>query len=146
MGDPETKRFRSLGIDHKFKFGRLKYRQISRSLALENSAGIDAHLPVQLRRIRPVAHQTTCVAEFAPKIHRRDRMPRRQLNKLVRSGGKKRSCSYKKSSRSLPSESRKNRIDFTIGTRLKYYEFLSNQACCFLRVPDSATQWSARWG
>ena len=53
MGNPETKRFRSLEIDHKFKFGRLKYRQISRSLALENSAGIDAHLPVQLRRIRP---------------------------------------------------------------------------------------------
>ena len=48
MGNPETKRFRSLEIDHKFKFGRLKYRQISRSLAL------------------PVAHQTTCVAEFAP--------------------------------------------------------------------------------
>ena len=73
-------------------------------------------------------------------------MPRRQLNKLVRSGCKKRPGSYKKSSRSLPSESRKSRIDFTIGTRLKYYELLSNQAVLLPPRPRSATQWSARWG
>src|SRR5262245_60492273 len=56
-------------IDDQFEFSRLLYRQISRLFALENLAGINAHLTVYVGKSRSVAHQSTRNDEVADLIH-----------------------------------------------------------------------------
>src|SRR5215470_6766364 len=61
----EAKRFGGLEIDDEFDFRDLLYRQISRVLAAEDAAGVDANQTVQFIDTASVAHQAACRHEVA---------------------------------------------------------------------------------
>src|SRR5262249_43773269 len=53
----EAERHRGRQVDHEVELRRLHDRQIGRLLALENAAGVDAHLTQRIVDIGAVAHQ-----------------------------------------------------------------------------------------
>ena len=57
------------GLEVELEFGGLHYRQIGGLRALENSAGVDAGLPVQVGDARPVTDQAACNSIFAKLIN-----------------------------------------------------------------------------
>src|SRR5262245_37934470 len=80
----DAKGLRGFEIDDQFEFSRLLYRQISRLFALENLAGINAHLTVYVGKSRSVAHQSTRNDEVADLIHGWERTSRgKRYNPLV---------------------------------------------------------------
>ena len=60
-----------LQVDNKFDFRDLLYRQISRLLAVEDAAGIDANQAIQFIDTASVAHQTACHHELSIRRYRR---------------------------------------------------------------------------
>src|SRR3954470_6954202 len=46
-------------VDDELEFARLDHRQVGRLLAFEDTTGIDTGLPVGLRQVRTIGHQTT---------------------------------------------------------------------------------------
>ena len=64
----EAERLGGPEIDHEVKFRGLLYRQVSRLLAFENAAGIDAGQAVRIGYARSVAHQATRHGELAQRI------------------------------------------------------------------------------
>ena len=61
-------------VDDELELARLHNRQVGRLLALENPADIDAGLPMRVRNVRSVAHQTTGFGKLSQGIKRRHPM------------------------------------------------------------------------
>src|ERR1051325_1622540 len=68
----EPKRLGRLEIDDEFELGGLDDWNVGGIVALENSAGIDAGLPVGVANAGPVAHQAPCGRRLARDINRRE--------------------------------------------------------------------------
>ena len=62
------------------------HRQVRGLLALEDAAGVDAGLTIRVRNAGAVAHQTAGFGIFANCVDRRDRVARRQRDKLFAPG------------------------------------------------------------
>jgi hypothetical protein len=71
----EAEELRGPEVDHQLEFGRLHDWQVGWLFALENAAGINAHPTKHVRKIGPVAYQSTCAAPLEQL--------RRRLAKLV---------------------------------------------------------------
>src|SRR5687768_9855848 len=76
----QAERLGRLHIDEQFEFRRLLDWQISGLCALENFYDIVRGSSVQIFPIDAVRHETTEIDEEAKPIHRRDAVPRGQLN------------------------------------------------------------------
>ena len=70
----ETKHLRGLQVDDQLELRGLLDRKVGRLLALENSSGIDADLPVSVRNARSITHQAAGNDKLA--ILNRSRAPR----------------------------------------------------------------------
>src|SRR5262249_49364878 len=70
-------------IDHQLKLSRLLDRQVSRPLALEDPASVDANQAVNFRVIVSVADRAAGLDHLAQWIHRRNRMARSQRHDLI---------------------------------------------------------------
>ena len=67
-----------LQVDDELELGRLHDRQIGRLGALEDVAGIDAHLTITVREVGSIAHQAADCDGFTIYISRRNPVARRQ--------------------------------------------------------------------
>src|SRR6476659_10182453 len=80
----EAECLHSLHIDDKFKLGCLQNRQVGGLVALENTAGVEAGLPVSIGPAGSVTHQTASCDELAGLINRRHSLSRCQAYDLFR--------------------------------------------------------------
>src|SRR5215831_15547686 len=87
--DCETERLGGLHVDDEFDFRRLLHRQVSRVLALEDAAGVDATETIRVPDTASVAHQTTGRCEFSKLEDRRYRVAERQRGELFGAAGEK---------------------------------------------------------
>src|SRR6516164_5395483 len=73
----EAERLGGLEVDEQLEFGWLRDRQVARLLALEDAAGIDAALTIQVREIGSVAHKAAGCCKLAKLVDRRHRLAER---------------------------------------------------------------------
>src|SRR5437667_11115591 len=66
----EAEELRTLDVDEQLELGRLHNRQVGRLGALEDAADIGADLPERIRKIWPVAHQSTDLGKLALRVDR----------------------------------------------------------------------------
>jgi hypothetical protein len=80
--DSEAERLGSLEVENHLDFRGLHDRQVSRLLALENPAGVDADLTERIRNTASVAHQAAGGGELAILGDRGHRVADSQCSKL----------------------------------------------------------------
>ena len=85
-GTVEAERLGGLEVDDQLELGRLLHRQVGRLLALEDTAGVDADLAIEVSDAGPVAHQAAGRDELAIRRNRRHRVARRQARRAARFG------------------------------------------------------------
>ena len=66
----EAKRPGGVEVDDQIEFGRLYDRQVSRLLAFENAAYIDAGLLIHSDNVRPITRQPADLGKFTHAIDR----------------------------------------------------------------------------
>src|SRR5215467_15318651 len=76
----EAKRLRGLEIDDQLESSRLQNWQFGGVNALENLAGVDAHLTIQISKAGSVADQPTSRRQIANLVHRGHRMACRECH------------------------------------------------------------------
>ena len=81
----EAKRFRGLEVDDQLELCRLLDGQIGRFRALENPTRVIAAQAIVFSNPTSVAHQTAGYDKFAKLENRRNRVTRRQSDKLIAS-------------------------------------------------------------
>src|SRR5262245_58980574 len=65
---PRGRGARALDVDEQLELGRLHNRQVGRLGTLEDAAEIRADLPECIRKIWPVAHQSTDLGKLALRV------------------------------------------------------------------------------
>src|SRR5580704_9520643 len=111
LGDGEAKGFSGLEVDDELEPPRPRHRQIAGLLAAENAAGIVAELPILLRDVGPVAHQSAGFGKVTLEIERRHPMLRGQRYDLHPMAGKKAAGTDKQDLGPLFHKARKSRVD-----------------------------------
>jgi hypothetical protein len=82
-GHREAQRFGGPQVDDQFEFRNLLHRQISRLVAFQDAAGIEADLPVGFRIVSSIAQQTAGLGKFADGIDCGDPVARCQCHNLI---------------------------------------------------------------
>src|SRR5215831_1652353 len=78
----EVKHPGGLAVDDQLELRGLYDWQVRGLRALENAAGIDAHLTICIRKAGSVTHQPASFRILTPRIYRRNRVARRQVGQL----------------------------------------------------------------
>src|SRR4051794_26716053 len=79
----ESQRLGGLQVDDKFEFGGLQHRKVSRFLAPQNTACVDANLTIAILDARTIAYETAGYRGGARFIASRDPSFCRECNQLV---------------------------------------------------------------
>src|SRR5262245_55731418 len=128
VGYFEAERLRSLEVDHKLEFGGLHHRKISRLLALEYSAGIDAGLAVRIGYARSVAHQPAGLDRFAPGIDRSHRVACSQRGQPLPTGVEERADTDEQRTSPALDERCKSCLNVAVAAGFDNDEFLSERS------------------
>ena len=81
--DREAKRLGGLEVDDQLELGRPQYRKTGRAFAFQDAAGVTAELPISLRQLRAVAHQSAGDRELTPFIDRGDGLACSERDDLI---------------------------------------------------------------
>src|SRR6516165_8052644 len=123
-------------VEDQLEFGRLHDRQDGWLLALENAAHISAGLLIQLRKVRPIAHQPSGLGKVTCGIDRWYRVARRQRDDLHTPTDKNRVDTDQQCAAGLLREVCEGRIDLATGTGAKDFDRKSKRRSIRLQVFD----------
>src|SRR5262245_20040206 len=121
-------------IDYQLEFGRLYNWQVGCLFALENAADIDTHLTTHVRKIGPVAHQTTSFDNLTIRISGRNPVTRRQGRKLDAAAVEERVGGDEKGVEPFAHKDCEGRIDLVVAARVEHLTLQPDGACSFRYV------------
>jgi hypothetical protein len=125
LGDGKAESLGGPEVDNKLERRRLNNRQVGRLCALEDPAGIDAHLMIGIRKPRAITHEAACDDLMAVRVSRRDCMPSRQHDELLGPKPDQRIVTYQERTGTSLDKGGKDRIEVAFAGRLNDLNMLS---------------------
>src|SRR5450432_2243406 len=130
----ETKRLGGLQVDDKLKLGRLHDRQIGRFGTLENPAGVDADLAINLRKAGAVTYQAASRGILTIYVNRRNPMLGRQCGESIALAEEECITGNEKRFNFLLGHCREGRIQLIFGTGSQNEQLLSRRVSRLLYI------------